>query len=66
MPPPNFVVPNVAFEEPYEHSPQPQQNVAIIGGYSARNMQKIATIQTNVAQLGDGNANIAMSLDAFT
>jgi hypothetical protein len=25
MPPPNFVVPNVAFAEPYAHLPQPQQ-----------------------------------------
>jgi hypothetical protein len=30
MPPPNFVVPNVAFAEPYAHLPQPQQNVATI------------------------------------
>jgi hypothetical protein len=44
MPPPNFVVPNVAFAEPYAHLPQPQQSVAIIGGYVARNMQNIAAI----------------------
>jgi apolipoprotein N-acyltransferase len=59
MPPPNFVVPNIAFTEPYAHFPQPQQSVAIIGGYAARNMQNIAAIQTNTAQLGEGNANIA-------
>jgi hypothetical protein len=35
MPPPNFVVPNLAFVEPYAHLPQPQQSVAIIGGYAA-------------------------------
>jgi hypothetical protein len=35
MPPP-FAVPNVAFAEPFAHLPQPQQNVAIIGGYAAR------------------------------
>jgi hypothetical protein len=39
IPPPNFVVPNVAFVEPYAHLPQPQQNVAIIGGYAVSNMQ---------------------------
>jgi hypothetical protein len=36
IPPPNFVVPNVAFAEPYTHLPRPQQNVATIGGYAAR------------------------------
>jgi hypothetical protein len=59
MPTPNFVVPNVAIREPYAHFPQPQQSVAIIGGYATRNMQNIAAIQTNAAQLGEGNANIA-------
>jgi hypothetical protein len=62
MPPPNFVVPNAAFAEPYTHFPQPQQSVAIIGGYAARNIQNIATIQTNSTQLADGNANIAYEL----
>jgi hypothetical protein len=62
MPPPNFAVPNVAFAEPYAHFPQPQQNVAIIGGYTARNMQIIAAIQTNANQMGEGNANIAYEL----
>jgi hypothetical protein len=46
----------------YAHFPQPQQSVAIIGGYAARNMQNITTIQTNAAQLGEGNANIAYEL----
>jgi hypothetical protein len=59
MPTPNFAVPNVAIGEPYAHFPQPQQSVAIIGGYATRNMQNIAAIQTNAAQLGEGNANIA-------
>jgi hypothetical protein len=40
--------------------------MAIIGGYVARNAQNVAAIQANTAQLGEGNANIAMSLDAFT
>jgi hypothetical protein len=62
MPPPNFAVPNVAFVEPYAHLLQPQQNMAIIGVYAARNMQIIAAIQTNVNQMGEGNANIAYEL----
>jgi hypothetical protein len=62
MPPQNYVVPNAAFAEPYAHFPQPQQSVAIIGGYAARNMQNIAAIQTNAAKLGEGNANIAYEL----
>jgi hypothetical protein len=55
-------VPNVAFAEPYAHLPQPQQNVAIIGGYAVRNIQIIAVIQTNANQMGEGNANIAYEL----
>jgi hypothetical protein len=62
MPPPNFAVPNVAFAEPYAHLPQPQQNVAIIGGYAVRNMQIIAAILNNANQMGEGNANIAYEL----
>jgi hypothetical protein len=62
MPPPNFVVPNVGFAEPYAHLPQPQQNVATIGGYTARNMQNIAAILTNANQINEGNANIAYEL----
>jgi hypothetical protein len=58
MPPPNYVVPNVTFAEPYTQYPQPQQGMAIIGGYAARNMQNVAAIQSNAAQLGEGNANI--------
>jgi hypothetical protein len=49
MAPPNYVVPNVAFVEHYAQIPQPQQSVAIIGGYAARNMQNIAAIQANAA-----------------
>jgi hypothetical protein len=55
-------VPNVAFAEPYEHLPQPQQNVAIIGGYAVRNMQNIAAILTNANQMGGGNANTTYEL----
>jgi hypothetical protein len=62
IPLPNYVVPNIAFAEPYAHFPQTQQSVAIIGGYAARNMKNIAAIQTNAAQLGEGNANIAYEL----
>jgi hypothetical protein len=57
--PPNFAVPNVAYAESYAHLPQPQQNVATIRGYAARNMQIFAAIQTNANQMGEGNANIA-------
>jgi hypothetical protein len=62
MLPPNFAVPNVAFAEPYARLPQPQQNVAINGGYTARNMRNIAAIQTNATRMGEGNANIAYQL----
>jgi hypothetical protein len=62
MPPQNYVVPNVTFVEPYTQYPQPQQSMAIIGGYAARNMQNVAAIQSNAAQLGEGNANIAYEL----
>jgi hypothetical protein len=60
--PQNYVVPYVNFVEPYAQYPQPQQSVAIIGGYVARNAQNVAAIQTNAAQLGEGNANIAYEL----
>jgi hypothetical protein len=36
--------------------------VAIIGGYTASNMQNIAAILTYANQLGEGNANIAFDL----
>jgi hypothetical protein len=36
--------------------------MAIIGGYVLRNMQNVVAIQSNAAQLGDGNANIAYEL----
>jgi hypothetical protein len=57
-----FAVPNVAFAEPYAHLTQPQQNVATIGGYAARNVQIIAAILTNANQTGEGNANVAYVL----
>jgi hypothetical protein len=60
--PPNYVVPNVNFAEPYAQYPQPQQSVAIIGGYVARNAQNVAAKQANAAQLGEGNANISYEL----
>jgi hypothetical protein len=62
MPPQNYVVPNMTIAEPYAQYPQPQQCVAIIGGYAARNMQNVVAIQSNAAQLGEGNANIAYVL----
>jgi hypothetical protein len=48
--------------EPYAHLPQPQQSVAIIGGYAARNMQNVAAIQSNATQLVEGNANFSYEL----
>jgi hypothetical protein len=62
MPPQNYVVTNITFAEPYAQYPQPQQILAIIGGYAARHMQNIAVIQSKAAQLGEGNANIAYEL----
>jgi hypothetical protein len=62
----NFAVPSVAFAEPYGHLPQPQQNVATIGGYTARNMQIIVAIQTNANQWLKEMQISFMSLDAFT
>jgi hypothetical protein len=60
--PANFAMPNIAFAEPYAHLPRPQQSVATIGGYAARNMQIIAAIQANANQMGEGNANITYEL----
>jgi hypothetical protein len=62
MPPQNYVVPNITFAKPNAQYPQPQQSVAIIGEYAARNMRNDAVIQSNAAQLGEGNANIAYEL----
>jgi hypothetical protein len=62
MPPPNFAVPNIAFAETYAHLLKPQQNVATIGGYAARNMQNIAAILTNANLMGEGNADVACVL----
>jgi hypothetical protein len=55
-----------AFAEPYTQYPQSQQSMDIVGGYAARNMQNIAAMQSNAAQLGEGNANIAYELGVFT
>jgi hypothetical protein len=38
------------------------KKVAIIGGYTVRNMQIIAAILNNANQMGEGNANIAYEL----
>jgi hypothetical protein len=50
MPPQNYVVPNVTFVEPYAQYPQPEQSMAIIGGYAATNIQNVAAIKSNAAQ----------------
>jgi hypothetical protein len=62
VPPQNYVVKNVTFAEPYTQHPQPQQSMAIVRRYVARNMQNVAAIQSNATQLGEGNANIAYEL----
>jgi hypothetical protein len=62
MPPQNYVVLNVTFAKPYAQYPQPQQSMAIFGGYAVRNMQNVTATQTNAAQLGEGDANIAYEL----
>jgi hypothetical protein len=59
--PQNYVVPNITFAEPYTQYPQPQQSLDIIGD-AARNMQNVAAIQSNTAQLGESKANIAYEL----
>jgi hypothetical protein len=66
MPPPNYVVPNVDFAEPYAQFSQPQQSVSIIKGYAARNMQNIAAIQANALNWVKAMQTLLMSLDAFT
>jgi hypothetical protein len=65
MPPPNFAVPNVAFTEPFAHLPQPQQNVATIGGYAARNilLQPSKPMQTKWVKEMQTSL---MSFDTFT
>jgi hypothetical protein len=49
--------------QPYAHFSHPQQNVAIIGGHVARNMQNIAAIQTKWVKEMQTSL---MNLDAFT
>jgi hypothetical protein len=61
-PPTHFVVPNVTFAKQYAHLAQQQQSVTIIGGYTARNMENIAAIQSNANQIVAGNANIVFEL----
>jgi hypothetical protein len=67
MPPPNFVVPNAAFAEPYAHFPQPQQSVANIGGSTLQGTCKILQpskpIQPNWVK---ETLTLLTSLDAFT
>jgi hypothetical protein len=60
--PPNFAVPNVAFVDQYAHLPHPQQSVAIIGGYAARNMQKYCSHPNHVKAMQTS----PLSLDVFT
>jgi hypothetical protein len=66
MPPPNFVVPNIAFVEPYAHLPQPQQSVAIIRGYAARNMQNSQPSKPMQTKWVKEMQTSLVSLNAFT
>jgi hypothetical protein len=64
--PQNYVVPNVTFAEPYAQYPQPQQSMDIIGGYAARNMQKVAAIQPTWLNWVKVMQILPMSLGVFT
>jgi hypothetical protein len=66
MPPQNYVVPNVTFAEPYAQYPQPQQSVAIVGGYVARNMQTLQPSNPTRLNLVRAMQILPMSLGAFT
>jgi hypothetical protein len=56
MPPPNFVVPNAAFAEPYAHFPQPQQRTCKI-------LKPSKPMQPNWVK---ETQTLPTSLDAFT
>jgi hypothetical protein len=60
------VVPNPAFAEPYVHFSQPQQSVAIIGGYAARNMQIMQPSKLMRLNWVKVMQTSFMSLNAFT
>jgi hypothetical protein len=66
MLPPNYVVPNVTFADPYAQYPQPKQTMAIIGGYAAGNMQNIAAINPTQLNWVRAMQILPMSLGAFT
>jgi hypothetical protein len=59
--PQNYVVPNVTFADPYTIPPTTTKH-----GHNRRvcceKHENVAAIQSNAAQLGDGNANIAYEL----
>jgi hypothetical protein len=66
IPPPIFAVPNVAFAEPYAHIPQPQQSVATIGGYAARNMKLLQPSKPLQIKWVKEMQTSLMSFDTFT
>jgi hypothetical protein len=66
LPPQNFVVPNVTFAEPYAQYPQPQQSMAIIGGYAARNMQTSQPSKPTRLNLVKAMQILPMRLGVFT
>jgi hypothetical protein len=66
IPPPNFVVPNVTFAEPYAHLPQPQHNVATIGGDAARKVQISQPSKPMQTKWVKEMQTSVMCLDTFT
>jgi hypothetical protein len=66
MPPQNYVVPNVTFAEPYAQYPQPQQSMAIIGGYAARNIKTSLPSNPTRLNLVKAMQILPMSLGMFT
>jgi hypothetical protein len=66
VPKPNYVVPNVNFAEPYAQYPQPQQSMAIIGGYVAETPKTSQPSKPTRLNLVRAMQILPMSLDAFT
>jgi hypothetical protein len=66
IPPPIFAVPNIAFAEPYAHLPQPQQSVATIRVYAARNMQILQPSKPMQIKWVKEMQTLLMCLDTFT
>jgi hypothetical protein len=66
MPPPNYEVPNEIFAEPYAQFPQPQQSVAVIGGYAEETCKTLQPSKPMRLNWVKAMQTLPMSLDAFT